>query len=445
MEAAGKLTAFLADGIWRQRAAALPPLRARLLRLARVLVLASRRFWNDACPLRASALTFYALLALVPVAALALGIAKGFGLQQVLERELLQQLSSQQEVALWILRSAEALLENASSGLIAGMGVVLFLWSLLNMLQHIEASFNRIWEVNVARGLGRRLGDYLALVLAAMLLLAISGSATLVLTTRIATLAGGNVLLGMASPAVLTIVKLAPYPLSWILFTLVYRVMPNTRVPWSSACLAGVVAGSAYQVLQRLYFYFQVGATQYNAVYGSLAALPLFMFWLELSWSIVLFGAELSYAHLRAVEYELEPDPNSLSPAACKMVALSICCLVLQRFSRGDTPLPPSGIAALLLFPVRLVRQVSGQLVAAGLLSASCSGEEEAALLAARPPEAYSLGSVLSCLERLGRPADPAWAGDPVLEQAVTRLDATMLSRPENLRLLDLRQEIIAA
>jgi membrane protein len=426
-----KLTVFLTSEIWRRHASALPPFQALPLRMTRVLVLAGSRFYRDACALRASALTFYAMLAMVPVAALALGIAKGFGLQKVLERELAQQLSGQQEVMAWILAAAEALLENTSGSLIAGLGVAVLLWSVLKVLHHIEASFNIIWEVEEARTLARRLGDYLALILAGTLFLVISGSATLYLAALAEESGVPDTLLG--------VVKLAPFPLSWVLFTMIYRVMPNTVVPFSSACLAGILAGSAYQALQRLYFHFQVGAAQYNAVYGSLAALPLFMIWLELSWSIVLFGAEVAFAHQRADEYELEPDPDRLNAATCKAVALEICHRVLHGFSRSEPPLTPSEVAAVLKFPVRLVRRVSDQLIASGLLRASCPDRAEPSLLVARPPEQYTIAAIFSALERLGRPADPGWSGDPILAQAVTHWESVVASLPANRRLLDLR------
>jgi len=113
----------------------------------RILLLAIRRFGQDQCPLQASALTFYSILSIVPLVAMAFGIAKGFGFQNLLEKQLLEKFPGQEEVMTRIFDFARSLLENTKGGMIAGIGIVFLLWTVIKLLSHIEGSLNDIWEI----------------------------------------------------------------------------------------------------------------------------------------------------------------------------------------------------------------------------------------------------------------------------------------------------------
>jgi membrane protein len=179
--------------------------------------------------------------------------------------------------------------------------------------------------------------------------------------------------------------------------------MPNIRVTLRSGLLGGIVAGTAFKLLQWAYIYFQVGVSRYNAIYGSFAALPLFLIWLELSWLIVLFGAELSFAHQNVAEYELAPDSRNISDSLKKTFSLSVLHLLVKAFERGDRPLTDGEISASLDIPIRLVKSILTALSAAGLINRTeCREGAPAAWQPARDINAITVASVLEALDKCG-------------------------------------------
>jgi membrane protein len=209
--------------------------------------------------------------------------------------------------------------------------------------------------------------------------------------------------LGILSPVIMTLLKLLPYGVIWVLFTFIYVFMPNIRVTLRAGLLGGIVAGTAFKLLQWAYIYFQVGVSRYNAIYGSFAALPLFLIWLELSWLIVLFGAELSFAHQNVDEYELAPDSRNISDSLKKALSLSVLHLMVKTFQRGDRPLTDHQISTSLDIPIRLVRPILNALSAAGLINRT-NGEagNTAAWQPARDISAITVASALEALDKSG-------------------------------------------
>jgi len=161
--------------------------------------------------------------------------------------------------------------------------------------------------------------------------------------------------------------KLLPYCVICGAFTFIYIFMPNTKVRFLYGLIAGVIAGITYQIAQWGYIHSQVGVAQYNAIYGSFAALPLFLIWLQISWLIVLFGAEISFALQNIGAYEFEPDCSRVSLAYKRLLALEITHLIAKNFSREVKPLTANQIAHTLEIPIRLVHQILCELVECGI------------------------------------------------------------------------------
>jgi membrane protein len=228
---------------------------------------------------------------------------------------------------------------------------------------------NDIWEIEESRTYWRKFSDYLALILICPLLLILSGSTTVFVTTQITLITEKVALLGKFSSFIFFMLKLLPYCLIWILFSFSYILIPNTRVRFSSGLWAGIIAGTSYQLAQWAYIYFQVGVANYNAIYGSFAALPLFLVWLKLSWLIVLFGAEISFAHQNVDAYEFEADCRGISRAFKNLISLQIAHLLIKNFSEGEKPLAADQISRTLEIPIRLVRRILVDLVDSGIIS----------------------------------------------------------------------------
>ena len=333
-----KAIKFITVDIWRIRLEDLPFGKSFLIKQLRIFLLTLRGFDEDKCFFRASSLTFYTILSIVPVAAMLFGIAKGFGFETMLKRELFEKFpgEAQQEVLWKVFDFAESMLLATKGSVIAGIGLVILFWSVVKVLSNIEASLNDIWEIKEARSWGRKFADYLAVMLLSPLLILMSSSATVFITTQFTKLANEIKLVGFISPFIFLSFKLIPYFLIWILFTIIYVLMPNTKVSIKSGFVAGIIAGTIFQVVQWAYISFQVGTARYNAIYGSFAALPLFLMWVQISWWVVLFGAELSFANQNVDTYEYEPDSKKVSPAFKRVLTLQIAHLLVKNFAKGE-------------------------------------------------------------------------------------------------------------
>jgi len=363
-----KVINFLKTDIWRIRLKNYSRRKSFFLKQLRIIVLAVRGFAEDKCKFRASALTFYSLLSIVPVIAMMFGIAKGFGLEKRIETELLQKMQGQDEVAKNVIKFANSLLENTSGGFIAGVGVAFLFWAIIKVLSNIENSFNDIWGVKTPRSIGRRFSDYLSMMLVCPFLLIMASSATVAISSQVRIVIQKISIFSALGPLILFLLRLLPYCTIWITFTFVFIFMPNTKVKLRSGFLGGVVAGTFFQIVQWIYIYFQIGAAKYNAIYGSFAALPLFLLWLQISWLVILFGAELSFAHQNVETYEFEQDCLSISYSFKKRLALLITHLLIKNFCKAEQPWDTEKISRTLEIPIRLVRQILFELVGSGIL-----------------------------------------------------------------------------
>ncbi len=364
-----KIINFIQRDIWRIKTSKIARRKSFIINNLRIAILALRGFNEDKCAIRSSALTFYTLLSIVPVFAMAFGIAKGFGFEKVLEQRILEKFPNQNDVILNIINFANTMLENTKGGLIAGIGVAVLFWSVVKVLGNIEASFNDIWGIKKTRGLGRRLSDYLSIMLICPVFLIFSGGLTVFARTQAVILTEKISLLGAFSPTIMFLLEFLPYTVIWAVFSFIYIFMPNTKVDLKSGIIAGIAAGTVYQVMQLIYVNFQVGVAQYNAIYGSFAALPLFLVWLQLSWRILLFGAELSFAHQNVDTYEFEPDCLNVSYSFRKLLALRVVHLLVKNFSRGQKPFTAAEISHELELPVRLLRDILNDLLDSGIIS----------------------------------------------------------------------------
>ena len=399
---------FLKTGIWRIRKGDVAILTWFMVKVLRILLLTFRGFVENKCQLRASSLTFYSLLSVVPVMAMAFGVAKGFGFQRTLEKEIGKVLSAHGEIAGQIMDFANNLLDSTRGGLVAGIGFAFLIWTVVKVLSNIEQSFNEIWGVQEPRTWVRKVSDYLSLMFLLPVLFLVSSTATVIVAGQVQAIMTKVSLLGYLAPVIHVMLRLMPLLVIWFMFTLLYIFMPNTHVRIRAALVAGIAAGTAYQLFQFLYVTFQIGVAKYNAIYGSFAALPLFLIWLQASWMIVLSGAELSFATQNVDTYEFEPDANLASPAFRKLLALRIVNLLVERFSPGQKPLDEDAIAHELGIPVRLLRYLLHDLSEAGVITSVRMVQEKVyAYQPAFDPDEMTIAAVLNALETHGTDSLP--------------------------------------
>ncbi|NJN24944.1 MAG: YihY/virulence factor BrkB family protein [Cyclobacteriaceae bacterium] len=364
-----KIEKFVDKDIWQPRYNNLPGYKGILVFYFRVLVLSVRNYVEDKVAIRASALTFFTLLSIVPVLAMGFGIAQGFGVKELLIRQIKQSLEGHQEVFDYVASFADSMLQNTQGGWLAGIGIIVLLWSVIKVLWNIELSFNFIWHVKKQRSYVRMLTDYLAIIVVAPILIVLSGSISIFISTQITRLSSEVTLLETFSPFIVFLLNFSPFVIIWILLTLLYMVMPFTIVNFKSALIAAIVAGSAFQLVQWGYIHFQVGVSRFNAIYGSFAAFPMFLVFLQLSWIIVLFGAVLSYAYQNVTNYEFEENVQSLSHQYRIMACLAVLHSIVKSFELGEKPVSPNELVERYGAPHKMVAYTIDTLMAAGLIA----------------------------------------------------------------------------
>jgi membrane protein len=273
------------------------------------------------------------------------------------------------------------------------------------------------------------------------ILFLVSSTITVVITSGIKLFMQKIAILGAVSPTIFFLLNLLPYCILWILFTFLYIFIPNTRVNFRSGALAGIIAGTIYQVFQWIYVTFQIGVAKYNAIYASFAALPLFFIWLQLSWFILLFGAEISFAHQNVDTYEFDQDARTVSHYFKRLLSLRIVHLLIKCFSDGERAWNAAQIAQKLEIPIRLVQQILYELVTSGILSEIKVDEDrEVAYQPARDPANMTIKYVIDALEQNGSDNIPVAQSEELqkLSESLKAFSDLVDQSPANQRLKDI-------
>ena len=363
-----KILHFVTVEVWSINKKKISERKFKFIRLLQIIILSVKAFLQKRCVEKASALTYYTVLSLVPLAAMAYGIAKGFGFDQYMEEYLISLFSDKQDIVDMILDFSESMLARTQGGLIAGVGIVVLLWSVIKVMSNIESAFNEIWSVDKQRTITRKLSDYITIVLLAPFCLIISYSVTSYITDWVANMAltidwvnrfNGLISFGM---------NLLPYSLLWFSFALLYIVMPNTKVQFKAAFISGIITGIAFQIVQYFYFKFQIGVSNYNAIYGSFAAIPLFLVWLQMSWTIILVGAGMAYSIQNVKNFEYELEVTQLSTGLKTKLALLILHSITEQFKKELPPQTSLEISESIDLPHRITKMILTTMTNAGLI-----------------------------------------------------------------------------
>jgi membrane protein len=421
--AAAGVRVFLVTGLWQLNIEDLPRWKIPLVKTSRAVMMAPFKFFKDQCLLHASALTLVTLLSIVPLFAVIFGVAQGFGIEALLKKQLQKHLAGQEQAMDSILAFSHRLLENTQGEVMAGVGLLLKFLSAIKVLGFLEAAFNAIWEVNQARSWWRKFSDYLAVMVFGPTLLIVSGSVTVFIRTQVDAATTRFDLGGWLSPLVLAGFSLTPLILIWALFTLLFLVMPNTRVSFKSALAGGLIGGSLFYVIQSSYIALQIGVAKFNAIYGSFAAVPLFIVWVQTSWILMLIGAELCFAFDNADTFCRATGCPDLSPGERRLLALRIARQVIQNFAAGREPLTIAEMARGLRMPPRLVQPVVAQLTESNLFTETRSRKDR--LPAFQPATDIRRLTPQRIIEASEGPAG-GYAASPVWSEEARDLEETL-------------------
>lgn len=394
----------LNDLIWHTPLSSLTKRKTFLLKQFRILYIAIKGFVKDRVQTQASALTLNTLLSIIPLAAIVFAIAKGFGLEQNLIDELSMEFQSHQEILNWLLNIAQSALQQTKGGYLAGIGVIILLYSVMALLGNIENSFNHIWQISSSRPWSRKFTDYLTIMLIAPVFMILSGSITVFIGTKLTEFISSAKILSSLKPLVGFSIKLAPYFLTWTILTIVYMIIPNTKVNFVPALVAGIIAGTGLKLLQWAYIDMQMGLTRLSAIYGSFAAIPLLIVWLQASWLLILLGAELSFANQNLSNYEQEAEALDISNFQKKTLSVLVLQRIIKNFALGENAISSSELSKYFNIPVRLVRDIIKNLLEVGLVSQIHIDrrDKESFFQPAVDINMITVGLVLSKLDRQG-------------------------------------------
>lgn len=343
---------FLTDGIWRITEDEISPVRRQIYSCIKIVYLSVNQFLNDRIQIRTSALTYSTLLSIIPILAILFAIARGFGFDALMEIQLRKGVASQQSelIISWI----NSYLEHAQSGIFIGIGLIMLLWTVLILTDNIERSFNAIWQVKHPRSVFRKITDYFSMILLLPLLIVISSGLTIFMTTYIKNMDNFLVL----APILKFLVRLTPYALTWGMFIGLYIFIPNTKVKLKHAWFPGILAGTAFQAFQFFYVNSQIWVSNYNAIYGSFAAIPMFLLWTQISWTICLFGAEMSYVNQNLGSFDFGKESANISRRYHDFFCTIILSAICKSFAEEKTPYSAEEISKQYKIPIRLTKRI---------------------------------------------------------------------------------------
>lgn len=322
------------DYIWSINEQKLSPLRCWMLRVVKRLVIVEDSITKNNLTSYASALTYSSILAGVPVLSIVFAVARGFGFGSLVEEKLRETLQVGAHTTDTVLQFVDSYLSHTHSGVFIGVGIIFLLYTLLSLTSNVETAFNTIWFINKPRSIYRRITDYISVfLLLPLAVVVISGLNIYLMTIR-------EIFpeFALLSDTAEHIVKISPLVLTCTAFVLLYKLMPNTHVKLQHTLWPGIIAGLCFIAVQYFYFHYQIKLSSYNAIYGSFAALPLFMLWINISWYICLIGGQLCYANQCLDFYAFQRFSDDLSRRYRDTICLLLLSRIAKRFSSGGLP-----------------------------------------------------------------------------------------------------------
>jgi len=390
-------------------------------------------FARDQLLLRAHQLTYLTLLSLIPALALAVTIVDLVGGGAQVARLLLDQFAAAAppETRAFIL----ARVSDFHFGALGPLGGAVLLATTILAIGNVERALNVVWGVHQSRPWVRRVPDYLAVLVVAPLVLGVAISLRATLESQ--SLVSWALQHAWFESLYHTGLRQLPTLLLVVGFSFLYAFLPNTRVRLLSALLGGLAAGLLFGLAQHVYVGLSVGAARSSAVFGALANAALFLVWIYFSWSIVLFGAEVAYAHQTLPQYRREVRGEPASPAAREALGLAIAVQCARAFRDGAPPWTADALSEVLEVPLRTVRSVLDELARAGILS-PCGEGQAGAFQPARPLERIRVADLLAALRGSREPALALPEVARAVADALSEVDRAAATAAEGRNLRDL-------
>jgi membrane protein len=370
--------------------------RINLMKTANLSV---RSFLNSNLQIKAGALTYQTMLAIVPALALMFAICRGFGFSNLLQTQLFSYFPAQQEALGTAFQFVDSYLAQSSEGIFVGIGVVFLLWTLISLISNVEQAFNSIWGIPRGRSFWRKITDYTAILLILPILMICSSGINVLMSTTLQQIFSWDIL----SPLVSYLLDFSSLLLVWLFFTGSYMLVPNTKVKFKNAFVAGIIAGTGFMILQWLFVSGQIYVTKYNAIYGSFAFLPLLLIWMQLVWLITLSGAVYCYSSQNIFEFSFSNQTEQISEGYRWRITVAVMTIAVNRFLKEKQPLNDHQISETYGLPISLVTGAINVLTETGLLMYVVNKPGESfAVAPAIDPTTLTLGELLRRLANKG-------------------------------------------
>ncbi len=396
-----KIKHFFQTGLWLISPDDVSPITMFFIEVIKKLILAIRFFTTKRVVSDASALTYSTLLAIVPIMAVIFAIARGFGYNKYIEVWFRDAFASQPQVAEVIIGFVNSYLVHTKSGIFLGVGLIFMLYTVLMLVSTIENTFNEIWQVKKKRSIFRTFTDYMAMFLLFPFIIIVMSGLSIFMADTTNNMPAREVV----GPIVHFLMGASPYIVMSAIFVGLYVFMPNTHVKVKYAIVPGILAGVGMQLLQQFYINSQMWVSGYNAIYGSFAALPLFMLWLQISWTICLFGAELCYTSQNLDYYDFDAHTSDISHRYRIMLCTLILAPICKRFAVGHKPYTAMELREKTGIPIRIVNDLIYKMIDVRLLVEISADEkgEAARYMPAESIDNISLGVMIDRLESQGK------------------------------------------
>lgn len=398
-----QIKTFLMDDIWRVTDDEVSKKKGMIYNAIKIATLSVREFTQGRVVNKASALTYNTLLAIIPILAILFAIARGFGFANLLEDQFRSGLEGQALTAETILSFIDSYLSHAKSGIFIGVGLIMLFYTVLLLTYNMERTFNSIWQVKKQRSLYRKITDYFSMLLLLPLLILLSSGISIFMSTFIKNMEE----FALLAPLVKFLVRLTPFVLTWGMFTALYIFMPNTKVKLKYAIFPGILAGTSFQAFQYLYIGSQIWVSRYNAIYGSFAAIPMFLLWTQISWSICLYGAQLCYVAQNLRNFSFSKETENISRRYHDFLCILIMSLICKRFQTDLPPYTAESLSDEHKIPIRLTTTILYELQDLHMIHETPmeDEDEEMGYLPAVDINRMNVGMLLNRLDEAGSEA----------------------------------------
>ena len=426
-----RLIHYCQHDVWRVKVNHLTGFRRFGVKLLRLALVAASEFRDSFLSIRATSLVYTTLLSLVPFLAVTFSVLKAFGVHQQIEPILSQALEPLGDKGTEITTNIIQFVDNLKVGVLGAIGLAGLFYTTYSLIEKIEEALNVIWHVEVGRPLARRITDYLSMVLVGPVFvftafgLTASAQSHWLVQRVMEVQPLGHLIVALTS--------LLPFFFMCMMFTFLYKFIPNAPVRFSSAFVGGLTSGICWQLAGMAFAAFVASSGRYSAIYSSFAVLILFLIWLYVGWLIVLAGAQVAYYHQYPSAYLLYLRRKHQTPLFREYVTLALLGHITRRFLAGKKPLKEDQLARIQRVPLTLVESLMHDLIQAKMLVRT---EKPKGMLLARPPEAIAVTDVLKVVHhQLHNGPQGFTVGSDNISQVLMRRDAAVEGALEGITL----------